>query len=84
MDDTADQIARLEAELDNTNRDGSLQNNFVSAFQKYTEVQEITSEIAADVLQEIRVYPFACIEIVWNYQEDLDRLLLDCSDREES
>lgn len=84
MDDTAGQIARLEAELDNTNKDGSLQNDFVSAFQKYTEVQEITSEIAADVLQEIRVYPCACIEIVWNYQEDLDRLLLDCSDREES
>jgi len=82
LDDTASQIAQLEAELDNTNKDGSLQNDFVSTFQKYTDVQEITSEIAADVLQEVLVYPYGCIEIVWNYQEDLDKLLMERNDGE--
>jgi len=81
--DEADaRIRGLEAELDNTGADGNLNNRFVSCFQKYAEVEEITTEIVTDVLQEIVVYPDDRLEIVWNYREDLEKLLLDMADME--
>ena len=57
--------------------DGSLQNGFVSAFGKYLEVEEITSEITAEVLKEVRVFPGNRFEIVWNYRDELEKLILD-------
>ena len=59
------------------NADGSLQNGFVSAFKKYLDVEEITSEIMADVLQEVRIFPGGRIETVWNYRDELEKLILD-------
>jgi len=76
-DETAVQISELEAALDNMNADGSLQNGFVSAFKKYLDVEEITSEIMADVLQEVRIFPGGRIETVWNYRDELEKLILD-------
>lgn len=75
-------IQELEAELENIGADGNLNNRFVDCFQKYAEVEEITAEIATDVLQEIVVYPDNRLEIVWNYREDLEKLLLDLADTE--
>ena len=57
--------------------DGNLQNGFVSAFKKYLDVEEITSEIMADVLQEVRIFPGGRIETVWNYRDELKKLILD-------
>ena len=76
-DNTAARISELEAELENMGMDGSLRNGFVSAFGKYLEVEEITDEIAADVLQEVRIHPGGRIETVWNYQDELEKLILD-------
>ena len=76
-DETAVQISELEAALDNMSADGSLQNGFVSTFKKYLDVEEITSEIMADVLQEVRIFPDGRIETVWNYRDELEKLILD-------
>ena len=48
-----------------------------SAFKKYLDVEEITSEIMADVLQEVRIFPGGRIETVWNYRDELEKLILD-------
>lgn len=76
-DVAAARISELEAELDNLNADGGLQNGFVSAFGKYLNVEEITSDILSDVLKEVRVFPGGRFEIVWNYRDELERLMLD-------
>ena len=76
-DDAAARISELEAALENMGTDGSLQNGFVSAFGKYLEVEEITSEITAEVLKEVRVFPGNRFEIVWNYRDELEKLILD-------
>lgn len=70
-------MEELEAELQNAGRDGRLENRFTDSFGKYTEVQELTADIIEDVLQEIVVYPDHVLQIVWNYQDDLKKLLLD-------
>ena len=74
--ETADRIAELETELDIDDKNGTLRNRFVTSFQKYTEVKEITSEIVADVLNTIFVYPDGRLEIIWNYREEYEKLLL--------
>lgn len=76
-DDAAVQITELEAALENMDTDGSLRNGFVSAFGKYLEVEEITDEIVADVLKEVRIHPGGRIETIWNYRDELKKLILD-------
>lgn len=72
-------IQELEAELQYAGADGKLENRFVDSFTKYTEVEKLTAEIVADVLQEIIVYPGGKINIVWNYRDEMEKLLLDIS-----
>ena len=76
-------MEELEAELQNAGRDGRLENRFTDSFGKYTEVQELTADIIEDVLQEIVVYPNHVLRIVWNYQDDLKKLLLDIGETDE-
>lgn len=71
------QMEELETELQNAGTDGGLENRFTDSFSRYTEVEELTADIIEDVLQEIIVYPDHVLHIVWNYQDDLERLLLD-------
>ena len=75
-EETAEQIARLEAELDDINFEKPSSNGFVTNFQKYSEIEEITAELAAEVLQEILIYPEQRIEIKWRYQEDFEQFIL--------
>ena len=70
-------IAEQEAALENTGADNNLENRFVSSFRKYTEVQELTKEIVSDVLDKIAVYPGEQLEIVWNYNEEYEKMMLD-------
>lgn len=70
-------MEELEAELQNAGADGRLENRFMDNFSRYTEVGELTADIIEDVLQEVVVYPDHVLHIVWNYQDDLERLLLD-------
>lgn len=70
-------MEELEAELQNAGKDGGLENRFTDSFGKYVEVEELTADIIEDVLQEIVVYPDHVLHIVWNYQDDLKKLLLD-------
>lgn len=70
-------IQKLEAELQNAGADGKLENRFVDSFTKYTEVEKLTAEVIADVLQEIIVYPGRRLNIVWNYRDEMEKLLLD-------
>lgn len=74
-DDAASRIRELETELENMGADGSLQNGFVSTFGKYLDVKDITSEITAEVLKEVRVFPDNRFEIVWNFQDELKKLM---------
>ena len=70
-------MEELEAELQNAGADGRLENRFTDSFGKYTEIEELTADIIEDVLQEIVVYPDRVLQIVWNYQDDLKKLLID-------
>ena len=72
-----DQVAELEASLDNIGIDGELQNAFISTFEKYVKVEEITSEIVSEVLSEVRIYPDKRLELIWNFRDELDKLVLD-------
>ena len=69
-------ITELEAAIENMGSDGGLQNKFASTFGKYVEVEEITSEIVTEVLNEVRIYPGGRLEIVWNVQDELKKLVL--------
>ncbi len=71
------QIAKMEASLENWGADGTLQNRFVDNFKRYAEVQELTVEIASDVLDFVRIYPGGQLEIVWNFSDELEKLMLD-------
>lgn len=75
-EETAKQIARLEAELADINFENSSSNGFVTNFQKYSAVEEITADLVAEVLQEILIYPEQRIEIKWRYQEDFEQFIL--------
>ena len=77
QDSTEAQIKQLEASLENMEVDGKLRNQFVTSFQKYTEVQEITGDIMQEVLDEVLVYPENRLEIVWQYRNEFERLLMD-------
>ena len=70
-------MEELEAELQNVGKNGRLENRFTDNFGKYTEVEELTADIIEDVLQEIVVYSNHVLHIVWNYHDDLEKLLLD-------
>lgn len=76
-DTAATRIAELEAALENEGTDGSLQNTFVSTFEKYTEIEKITSEIISEVLKEIHISPGERLEFVWNFQDEMKKLILD-------
>ena len=76
-DTVAARIAEIEATLENVGQNGSLQNSFVSTFEKYTEVEEITGEIVTEVLREVRIYPDKRLEIAWNFRDELEKLILD-------
>ncbi len=71
------QIAKMEASLENWGVDGTLQNRFVDNFKWYAEVQELTDEIVSDVLDFVRIYPGGQLEIVWNFTDELEKLMLD-------
>ena len=76
-DAAAHRIEELTAQLENTGADGGLQNRFVDCFQKYVDIESLTDEILSEVLEKVLVYPDNRVEIQWNYQEDLERLLLE-------
>ena len=78
-DSTAERLAALEAKLENTSEDGELQNQFVARFRPHVEAEivEITLEILSDILSEICVYPGRRLEIIWNYREEYENLMLD-------
>ncbi len=76
-DAAARRMEELEAQLENTGADGGLQNRFVDCFQKYVDIESLTDGILSEVLEKVLVYPDNRVEIQWNYQEDLERLLLE-------
>lgn len=76
-DHIADEISRLTAELENAAADGKLTNRFVTTFQKYAELDELTNEIVADAYEGIFIYPAGRLEIVRKYQDELSALLLE-------
>lgn len=81
-DAAAEQLAAWEAKLENTGKDGELQNQFVVRFRPYVgaEIKEITQEILSDILREIHVYPDGRLEIIWNYREEYEKMMLDLED----
>ncbi len=57
-------IAELEAAVENVNANGSLQNGFVSTFEKYADIIEVTSEIVTEAIKEVRIFPDKRIKII--------------------
>lgn len=76
-DAAAVKIKELKAGLENMGADDKLQSTFVSIFEKYVDVEEITKDIITEVLKEIRVHVGGRLEIVWNFRDDLEKLMLD-------
>ena len=63
--------------MDNIDNDGGLQNAFVSTFEKYVGIEEITSEIVSEVLSEVRIFHDKRLEIVWNFRDEMEKLMLE-------
>lgn len=59
--------------------DRELQNQFVVRFRPHleAEIKEITQEILSDLLKEIHIYPGGRLEIVWNYRDEYENMMLD-------
>lgn len=74
-DDLSDRIASLTTGIESSCSNAESQNCFVDTFKQYAEVQELTDEVVADVLKQVRVFPDRHIEIVWNYQDDFQKLI---------
>ena len=70
-------VSELNAKLENAGKNGKLNNRFVSTFQKYAEVTEMTREIATDVLKSVYIFPGGRLEINWNYREEMKQIILD-------
>lgn len=81
-DATAGQITAMEASLENWGASGTLQNRFVDGFKQYAEIQALTDDIVGDALDTVYIYPGGRLEIVWNYQDDFQKMLLDLETNE--
>lgn len=78
--DTADRIKTLEERIDALLNRTTGENEYLSSFARHSCIEEISNEIAADVLHEIRVFPNGRIEIVWNHRAAKERLLAGLSE----
>ena len=76
---TAERTAVLEAEINNMNQDGGLDNRFIEAFGKYSNVEWLSEEMVTEVLDSILVYPDHRLEIVWKFQDDFKKLATELS-----
>ena len=74
-DNTTSQIEVLEKQIDAALRNSTEENDYLSSFTRYSDVHEITNEIAADTLQEIRIFPQGRLEIVWNHRSAKEKLI---------
>ncbi len=83
-DAMANQIAAMESHLENHGSDGTLRNQFVNRFKQYTDVQELTSDIIVDVLDEVYVYPGGRVKIIWNFRDELENLMLDMQEGQQN
>lgn len=76
VDGLTGRIASLRTDIECSSETES-KNRFVDVFKQYAEVQELTDAVVADVLTQIRIYPDQCVEILWNYQDDLQKIVRD-------
>ena len=65
----------LEKQIDAALKNSTEENDYLSSFTRYSDVHEITSEITADTLQEIRIFPQGRLEIVWNHRSAKEKLI---------
>ena len=82
--ETTDQIDALEKQIDAAMENSAEENEYLNSFTRYSGIQEITSEITKDTLQEIRVFPQSRIEIIWNHRTAKEKLLAALSDLHKS
>ena len=64
-------IAELEAAL----RTPAASQHFIEKYKSYTELTELTSDIANDLVKKVVVYPDNRLEIELNLRDELDALL---------
>ena len=81
-EDTANEIMQLEAELENTAADGTLQNPFINHFRTYADIDDLSSDMIKETVDRILIYPDNRIEIVWNYLDDYRKLILELQENE--
>lgn len=62
-------------ELEKIRAEDGQENRFVSSFQKYAEVKELTGEIVEEVLEKVLVFPEGRLEIVWKYRDEYEKLM---------
>jgi len=68
------EISNLEASIESTDTDGEQSCQLIERLKQYTDVQELTREIVEDVVKEVRIYPGRRMEIVWNCQDEFEKL----------
>lgn len=62
-------------ELEKIGIEDGQEDRFVSSFQKYAEITELTGEIAEEVLEKVLVFPEGRLEIVWKYRDEYEKLI---------
>ena len=76
MKSVSARISDLESELENMEQDGTLDNQYVSSFKKYVNLETITRDVMIELLDRINIYPDKRIEIVWKFTDEYERLAL--------
>ena len=74
-DAIAAKIRSLELEMASNDASNQTDNAFIASFRAYEDLDELTAEIANDLLREVRVFPGNRLEIVWNHAEAYEQLL---------
>jgi len=68
------EISNLEASIENNDTDSGQGGQLIECFKQYMDVQELTREIVEDVVKEVLIYSGQRMEIVWNYQDEFEKL----------
>ena len=68
-------IEELEKKLSEEKENGEAERQLIERHRQYENLEKLTAEIMEDVLQEILVYPDKVVNIVWNYREELERMV---------
>ena len=71
----ADKMSELETHRAKLESSADDSKSFASAFQRYDDVDEITADIAREVLDGVVIYPNHRLEVTWKFQKEYETLM---------